>query len=130
MAGGAFGLAIAFAATRALIVFVAEGATYTALDPLPDTAVLLFTIGVSLLAGLLFGLARPSMRLVLLLVPCSAPIRELFRAAAVRAAGWHRRHWSSHKSCFRSCFLSEQVCFCVHFAICRVRITGLSKVAC
>ena len=57
MAGGAFGLAIAFAATRALIVFVAEGATYTALDPLPDTAVLLFTIGVSLLAGLLFGLA-------------------------------------------------------------------------
>ena len=38
-------------------MFVAEGATYTALDPLPDTAVLLFTIGVSLVAGLLFGLA-------------------------------------------------------------------------
>ena len=36
---------------------------------------------------------RPSMRLVLLPAPGSAPIREPFRAVAVRAAGSHPRRW-------------------------------------
>jgi predicted permease len=55
--GGVLGLAVAFAATRALIAFVAEGATNIPLDPRPDAIVLLFTFSISLFAGLLFGLA-------------------------------------------------------------------------
>ena len=59
--GGLFGLALAFLATRALIAFIAAGAAYTSLDPRPDFSVLAFTLGVSLLTGLLFGLA-PALR--------------------------------------------------------------------
>jgi predicted permease len=57
LAGGLLGLALAFAATRALIAFVSQGNAYIAMSPRPDAAVLLFTLGVSLLTGLLFGLA-------------------------------------------------------------------------
>ena len=57
LAGGLLGLAIAFAATRALIAFVGRGTAYIAMSPVPDAQVLLFTLGVSLLTGLLFGLA-------------------------------------------------------------------------
>ncbi len=57
LSGGVFGLALAFAATRVLIAFVAQGSRNTPLDASPDSAVLLFTLAVSLLAGLLFGLA-------------------------------------------------------------------------
>ncbi len=57
LAGGLLGLGIAFAATRALIAFVAQGASYTVLTPRPDSVILLFTVGVCLLAGFLFGLA-------------------------------------------------------------------------
>jgi len=68
--GGALGLALAFAATRALIALVTNGAEYSTLSPNPDSAVLLFTLGVSLVTGLLFGLgpaissARASTRAV------------------------------------------------------------------
>lgn len=55
--GGLLGLGIAFAATRALIAFVSQGSSYIAMNPAPDAMVLLFTLGVSLLTGLLFGLA-------------------------------------------------------------------------
>jgi predicted permease len=54
--GGLLGLGLAFTATRALIAFVARGATYAPLDASPDSAILLFTLGVSIFAGLLFGL--------------------------------------------------------------------------
>ena len=57
LSGGAFGLAIAFAATRTLIAFVAQGTANTPLDARPDRAILLFTLVVSVMAGLLFGLA-------------------------------------------------------------------------
>jgi predicted permease len=57
LAGGALGLGIAFAATRALIAFLRQSNSYIALSPAPDITVLLFTLAVSLLTGLLFGLA-------------------------------------------------------------------------
>jgi predicted permease len=57
LSGGLLGLGLAFIATRTLIAFVARGATYVPLDASPDSAILLFTLGVSIFAGLLFGLA-------------------------------------------------------------------------
>ena len=60
-AGGISGLALAYFGTRALIEFVAAGAAYTTLDPRPDLPVLAFTLGVSVLTGLMFGLA-PALR--------------------------------------------------------------------
>jgi predicted permease len=60
-AGGICGLALAFFGTRAFIEFAAAGAANTTLDPRPDLHVLAFTLGVSVLTGLLFGLA-PALR--------------------------------------------------------------------
>jgi predicted permease len=57
LAGGVLGLGIAFAATRVLVGFVSQGNAYIAMDPTPDTTVVLFTLGLSLLTGILFGLA-------------------------------------------------------------------------
>ncbi len=57
LTGGVLGLGVAFAATRILISFVSQGNAYIAMDPTPDTTVLLFTLGLSLLTGILFGLA-------------------------------------------------------------------------
>jgi predicted permease len=57
LTGGVLGLGIAFAATRVLIGFVSQGNAYIAMDPAPDTTVMLFTLGLSLLTGILFGLA-------------------------------------------------------------------------
>jgi predicted permease len=57
LTGGVLGLGIAFAATRVLIGFVSQGNGYVAMDPTPDTTVMLFTLGLSLLTGILFGLA-------------------------------------------------------------------------
>jgi predicted permease len=59
--GGAIGLALAYLGTRALIAFVGAGAKHTPLDARPDLHVLLFTLGVSVLTGILFGLA-PALR--------------------------------------------------------------------
>jgi predicted permease len=56
LSGGLLGLAIAFAATRALLVFFSQGGPYIAMSSTPDLPVLLFTLAVSLITGLLFGL--------------------------------------------------------------------------
>ncbi len=55
--GGLMGLGVAFAATRSLIAFVCRGNAYIAMSPAPNLRVLLFTLGVSLVTGILFGLA-------------------------------------------------------------------------
>src|SRR6202020_14562 len=57
LTGGVLGLGIAFAATRVLIGVVSQGNAYIAMDPTPDTTVMLFTLGLSLLTGILFGIA-------------------------------------------------------------------------
>ncbi len=57
IAGGILGLGFAFAATRALIAFVSQGNGDIAMSPTPNLPVVLFTLGVSLLTALLFGLA-------------------------------------------------------------------------
>jgi predicted permease len=55
--GGLLGLAIAFAATRVLIAFVSQGSEWIAMSPAPNPGVLLFTLGVSVITGILFGFA-------------------------------------------------------------------------
>ncbi len=57
LTGGGLGLGVAFIATRVLIAFVSQGNDYIAMDPKPDTTVMAFTLGLSLLTGILFGLA-------------------------------------------------------------------------
>ena len=57
LTGGFLGLAVAFGATHALIAFVSQGTANVAMNARPDGIVLLFTLGVSLATGLLFGLA-------------------------------------------------------------------------
>lgn len=57
LAGGILGLGVAFTATRLLISFVSQGSSYIGLSPIPDSRVLLFTLAVSVLTAILFGLA-------------------------------------------------------------------------
>ena len=56
LTGGVGGLGLAFLATRGLISFVVKDVAYSTLDAKPDLVVLLFTLGVSLVTGLIFGL--------------------------------------------------------------------------
>jgi predicted permease len=78
--GGVLGLLLAFWGTRALIHFVVGGATYTVLDPRPDTHVLIFTFGICVLTGLLFGIA-PAVRV------SRTTVAHGLKAAARTAAG-------------------------------------------
>jgi predicted permease len=55
--GGVLGLGFAFLITRALIAFVMRGSPDTVLSARPDLTVLAFTFVISIVAGLLFGLA-------------------------------------------------------------------------
>ncbi|MGE5326821.1 MAG: ABC transporter permease [Deltaproteobacteria bacterium] len=55
--GGAFGLLLAQWADLALLRMVSRGPSPIPLDVHPDTRILLFTLGMSILTGILFGLA-------------------------------------------------------------------------
>lgn len=55
--GGLLGLAVAFAATRILIGFVSQGSEWIAVSAKPNFTVLVFTLGVSIITGILFGFA-------------------------------------------------------------------------
>lgn len=57
LTGGVLGLGFAFLITRALIAFVMRGSPDSVLSASPDLPVLAFTFAVSIVAGLLFGLA-------------------------------------------------------------------------
>jgi predicted permease len=59
--GGALGLLLADWGTRALLALFAGGQNQVVLAVKPDASILLFTLGVSLLTGILFGLA-PALR--------------------------------------------------------------------
>jgi len=59
--GGAFGILLARWATKLLTVYMSAGRSAIALDLNPDLRILAFTAGVSILTGLLFGLA-PALR--------------------------------------------------------------------
>jgi predicted permease len=61
LVGGGVGLLLAAWATRALLDFVVGSGSSSPFDPSLDLRVLAFTLGVSLLTGLLFGLA-PALR--------------------------------------------------------------------
>ncbi|HLJ77704.1 MAG TPA: ABC transporter permease [Acidobacteriaceae bacterium] len=88
LCGGLFGLGVAFAVTRALIAFVTGDALFTPLDPHPDATVLLFTFGVSILAGLLFGLA-PAMHIV----HATASASVITNSRTAHASGGQSRRW-------------------------------------
>jgi predicted permease len=58
--GGALGIAVAYAGTRLILYLAFEiggGHNYVPVSPLPSWPVLLFTLGVSILTGVLFGTA-------------------------------------------------------------------------
>jgi predicted permease len=97
-AGGALGLALAFWATRALILFISGGAqNHTALAATPDARVLAFTSVVCLLTGVLFGIApalRGSRSGVVPIPQCahrsghSGPRRAIIAKGADRSPGY------------------------------------------
>ena len=102
LSGGVFGLALAFVATRALIAFVAEGTANTPLDARPDGAILLFTLAVSVLAGLLFGLA-PALHLSR---SSATPALNASTRTAVSGGGRTSRWWPK-------VLVTAQIMFCL-----------------
>jgi predicted permease len=55
-AGGAVGVVLAFVMTRGLLAFVPAEGNPLRITPIPDLRILLFTCGVTILTGLVFGL--------------------------------------------------------------------------
>ena len=130
LTGGLLGLGVAFAATRALIVFVSQGSPYIAMNPAPDGVVLAFTLGVSLLTGLLFGLAPAiiAARTGAASNLTRAAARHKAAAASKPASGPKRS--SPHRLCSRYFCLWVRVSFCAHSAILKIRTTASSALIC
>lgn len=59
--GGVIGIALAYWATRLLVVFISQGRTPAMLDVTPDAPVLVFTAACAVVTGVLFGVA-PGLR--------------------------------------------------------------------
>jgi predicted permease len=102
LTGGVFGLALAFAATRALIAFVAEGTANAPLNARPDSAILLFTLAVSVLSGLLFGLA-PALHLSR---SSATPALNASTRTAMSSGGRTSRWWPK-------VLVTAQIMFCL-----------------
>jgi len=93
MVGGAAGLYVAYVGTRAILVLAFRGANYIPIDVRPSLPVLGFSILLSLITGIVFGILpawtasqyHPSM-------PCAE--RAVPRAIALR---YCRNLWPSHK---------------------------------
>ena len=60
-AGGVLGLAIAFVLTRSLLAFIPSGDQPLLISPHPDARILAFTLGLTFLTGIVFGLL-PALR--------------------------------------------------------------------
>ncbi len=89
LSGGLLGLAVAFAVTHALIGFVVHGAPSTTLSARPDMSVLAFTFVVSVVAGLLFGLA-PALQVAR---SSAGPTLNSTTRTAAAGAGRTARFW-------------------------------------
>jgi predicted permease len=114
LAGGLLGLGFAFGATRALIAFVSHGNANIAMSSRPDLPVLLFTLAVSLLTGLLFGLPPPAPR----------------KAAAANPPTTGPRRWSRRRSCSLCFCWSAPASSCAPSATSRTRTTASSVLTC
>lgn len=55
--GGAAGLAVAYLGTRSILAIAFQGSDFIPINPEPSTPVLLFSFGLSLLTGVVFGVA-------------------------------------------------------------------------
>lgn len=106
LCGGLLGLVVAFTVTRALIAFVARDALFIPLDPRPDGAVLLFTFGVSILAGLLFGLA-PAMHIA----RATASARVITNSRTAQGSGGRSRRW------WQKLLVATQIMLCLSLLV-------------
>lgn len=102
LSGGLVGLGLAFTGTRALIAFVARGASYVPLKASPDSAILLFTLSVSVFAGLLFGLA-PALQVAR---ASAMPAMNATARTAASNGGRASRWWSK-------ALVTAQIMFCL-----------------
>ena len=128
--GGLMGLGVAFAATRSLIAFVGRGNAYVAMNRIAEPGVLLFTLGVSLLTGILFGLA-PSIQAARIgsRGTLSAGARTVQSSGGKKARFWPKALVTVQVT-LSLVLLVVAGLFCVPCAIFRIRTTASSERTC